>query len=315
MAATSPTGSGAAASPASSAAAAAPSPAAMGMASGGNGSGAVSRRFAPLDPAKARRLVGQENVRWVRGVVFDVDGTLCEPQNYMFTEMRAALAIPPQVDILDHIYALPPAQQPAAFSLIQAIERRAMAVQTPQPGLVPLMDYLESRMLHKAICTRNFDAPVLHLLEKFLPGHSFDPIITRDFRPPKPSPAGVLHIAKKWGCLEPPVAAAGMPPLPPLDSQAVVPPSPLTPPEPGADFESMTTEAGAGIVGSAPSLIMVGDSLDDMVAGRRAGAATVLLLNESNMHLARREETDLLIRRLDDLIVVLENGFVGQHGT
>ncbi|KAK8185779.1 HAD-like domain-containing protein [Phyllosticta citribraziliensis] len=315
MAAPSPSGSGAAASPASSAAAAAPSPAAMGIASGGNGIGAVSRRFAPLDPAKARRLVGQENVRWVRGVVFDVDGTLCEPQNYMFTEMRAALAIPPQVDILDHIYALPPAQQPAAFSLIQAIERRAMAVQTPQPGLVPLMDYLESRMLRKAICTRNFDAPVLHLLEKFLPGHSFDPIVTRDFRPPKPSPAGILQIAKKWGCLEPSVApAAGMPP--PLDAQAVVPPSPLTPPEAGTDFESAAAAAaGAGIVGSAPSLIMVGDSLDDMMAGRRAGAATVLLLNESNMHLARREETDLVIRRLDDLIVVLENGFVGQHGT
>ncbi|KAK7550897.1 haloacid dehalogenase-like hydrolase [Phyllosticta paracitricarpa] len=254
------------------------------MASGGGsgngkGRGALSRRFAPLDPAKARRLVGQENVRWVRGVVFDVDGTLCEPQNYMFAEMRAALSIPPQIDILDHIYALPPSQQPTAFSLIQAIERRAMAVQTPQPGLVPLMDYLESRMLHKGICTRNFDAPVLHLLEKFLPGHSFDPIVTRDFRPPKPSPAGILQIAKKWGCLEAPVAGV------------------------------------ADIVGSAPSLVMVGDSLDDMVAGRRAGAATVLLLNESNVHLARREETDLVIRRLDDLIVVLENGFVGQHGT
>ncbi|KAK7625978.1 HAD-like domain-containing protein [Phyllosticta citricarpa] len=220
----------------------------------------------------------------------------------MFAEMRAALSIPPQIDILDHIYALPPSQQPTAFSLIQAIERRAMAVQTPQPGLVPLMDYLESRMLHKGICTRNFDAPVLHLLEKFLPGHSFDPIVTRDFRPPKPSPAGILQIAKKWGCLEAPVAGVGVSP-PPLEAQAVVPPSPspLTPPDAvgdvGAAAAAAATTAGADIVGSAPSLVMVGDSLDDMVAGRRAGAATVLLLNESNVHLARREETDLVIRR------------------
>ncbi|KAL1393093.1 hypothetical protein HDK64DRAFT_259347, partial [Phyllosticta capitalensis] len=48
-----------------------------GMSVAGSSSGPVSRRFAPLDPAKARLLVGQENVRWVRGVVFDVDGTLC----------------------------------------------------------------------------------------------------------------------------------------------------------------------------------------------------------------------------------------------
>ncbi|KAK8198110.1 uncharacterized protein BKA78DRAFT_350455 [Phyllosticta capitalensis] len=274
-----------------------------GMSVAGSSSGPVSRRFAPLDPAKARLLVGQENV-------------------------SAALSIPPQIDILEHIYSLPPPQQPHAMAAIRSIERRAMAVQQPQPGLVPLMDYLESRMLRKAICTRNFDAPVLHLLESFLPGHSFDPIVTRDFRPPKPHPAGILSIAKAWGCLEGPVAGAVPTPHmpPPLgEGQAVVPPpplAPLTPPDlasaagsPGGSSVAGIEGEAAVIAGSAPSLIMVGDSLDDMVAGRRAGAATVLLLNESNMHLARREETDLVIRRLDDLIVVLENGFVGQHGT
>lgn len=196
------------------------------------------------------------------------------------------------------------------MAAIRSIERRAMAVQQPQPGLVPLMDYLESRMLRKAICTRNFDAPVLHLLESFLPGHSFDPIVTRDFRPPKPHPAGILSIAKAWGCLEGPVAGAVPTPHmpPPLgEGQAVVPPpplAPLTPPDlasaagsPGGSSVAGIEGEAAVIAGSAPSLIMVGDSLDDMVAGRRAGAATVLLLNESNMHLARREETDLVIRR------------------
>lgn len=44
-----------------------------------------------------------------------------------------------------------------------------------------------------------YSLPVSHLLSKFLPGHEFAPIITRDFRPPKPNPAGILHIAKEWG--------------------------------------------------------------------------------------------------------------------
>lgn len=205
----------------------------------------------------------------MRGVVFDVDGTLCEPQNYMFGEMRAALGIDKETDILDHIYELPtPDEQDAAFDKIRAIERRAMASQKPQPGLVQLMDYLDDRGVPKGICTRNFDTPVNHLLTRFLAGHRFHPIVTRDFRPPKPDPAGILHIAGEWG---------------------------------------LGDDGGKG-------LIMVGDSLDDMTAGYRAGAATVLLVNEANAHLAGHEHTDLCVKRLDELIAILENGFVGQIG-
>jgi hypothetical protein len=51
-----------------------------------------------------------------------------------------------------------------------------------------------------------------------------------------------------------------------------------------------------------------------MTAGYLAGAATVLLVNEVNAHLATHEHTDLVISRLDDLIGILENGFVGRIG-
>lgn len=56
-----------------------------------------------------------------------------------------------------------------------------MITQVAQPGLVPLMEYLESRNIQKGICTRNFDTPVNHLLEKFLPGDGrFGVIVTRE---------------------------------------------------------------------------------------------------------------------------------------
>jgi phosphoglycolate phosphatase-like HAD superfamily hydrolase len=122
-----------------------------------------------------------------------------EPQNYMFAEMRAAVSIPKGSDILDHIYALPESEQEGAMEKIREVERKAMASQRPQPGLVALMAYLESKHMPKGICTRNFDTPVAHLLEKFLDGKKFGPIVTRDFRPPKPHPAGILHIANSWG--------------------------------------------------------------------------------------------------------------------
>lgn len=109
------------------------------------------------------------------------------------------LGITKSEDILDYIYSLPESEQEAANEKIRNIERKAMALQAPQPGLLTLMSYLESKGIKKGICTRNFDTPVAHLLEKFLSGKEFAPIVTREFRPPKPHPAGILHITKSWG--------------------------------------------------------------------------------------------------------------------
>ncbi|KAE8445332.1 hypothetical protein EG329_013570 [Mollisiaceae sp. DMI_Dod_QoI] len=193
----------------------------------------------------------------------------------MFGEMRRALGIDKSTDILDHCHSLPPAEEEEALEKIRNIERSAMKKQEPQPGLVSLMEYLESRNIPKGICTRNFETPVAHLLTKFLPGKHFDPIVTRDFRPPKPDPAGILHIAKSWGFIK---------------------------------------EGNGENVGDASNMIMVGDSIDDLTAGFRAKAATVLLVNEANAHLAGHEHTDLIVSRLDELIEILENGFVGRIG-
>lgn len=75
----------------------------------------------------------------------------------MFAEMRKAVGIPKEIDILDHIHSLPSPEQDEAFGHIQAIERKAMAAQVPQPGLVTLMEYLDRSGIKKGICTRNFE--------------------------------------------------------------------------------------------------------------------------------------------------------------
>ncbi|KAK1249945.1 hypothetical protein MKX08_009948 [Trichoderma sp. CBMAI-0020] len=226
------------------------------------------RRFAPL--RATADLSPFNTAPPLRGIVFDMDGTLSVPQTYMFREMRSILGIPQSVDILEHIDKLPPHQQPPAHEAIRAIERKAMASQAPQPGLQTLMSYLEAYQVPKAICTRNFDLPVQHLITTFIPTTQFYPVITRDFRPPKPHPAGIIHIAQSWGLVD-----------------------------------------GSGAV-DASGLIMVGDSLDDLTAGRLAGAATVLLLNDVNRDLANHDNTDLVIHQLDELIQILENGFQGR---
>ncbi|KAL3424594.1 had superfamily [Phlyctema vagabunda] len=227
-----------------------------------------ARRFAPLKQGSTKNEAPE-----LKGIVFDVDGTLCEPQTYMFAEMRSAVGIPGKEDILEYIYTLSAKEQEEAMCKIREIERTAMSSQVAQPGLAELMNYLDARSIPKGICTRNFETPVNHLLTKFLPASTFHPIVTRDFRPPKPDPAGILHIARSWGFVK---------------------------------------RNGQEEVADASQCIMVGDSIDDMTAGYRAGAATVLLVNSVNAHLAKHEHTDLCISSLDELIGILEDGFAGR---
>lgn len=272
------------------------------------------RRFAPLKEVVA----GQHHeLPKLQGVIFDVDGTLCQPQNHMFGQMRDVLGIPKSVDILEHIYSLPtPTQQEEAMESIRAIERVSMAQQVAQPGLTDLMAYLDSRGLRKGICTRNFEQPVAHLLTKFLSGSVFHPVVTRDFRPPKPDPAGLLFIARSWGLTRRVRDER--------DEQAVRDVigvgqggnSAAAPREKKQQQEGAVGPDAHGHheeVGDASGLIMVGDSIDDMTAGRRAGAATVLLVNDVNRHLSDHEHTDLVIERLDELVDVLDRGFVGRE--
>lgn len=124
--------------------------------------------------------------------------------------------------------------------------------------------------------------PVTHLLSTHLPSHinAFAPIVTRDFRPPKPSPAGILHIAKAWGVEV---------------SEA-------------SKVNAANTASEASDSTSPLPLIMVGDSIDDIIAGYDAGALTVLVKSPGKEDLESDERTHVVIERLDELVGLLEKG-------
>lgn len=262
------------------------------------------RRFAPLNASKAN----SHNAVRLKGIVFDMDGTLCLPQNYMFKEMRAALEIPKPVDILDHILTLsdtPDSEGDSTSSprsraqdAIKAIESEAMKNQKPQPGLNELITYLAKNDLHISLCTRNFELPVNHLLENFVSEEGrahFYPLITREAEgiKPKPSPEGI------WACVQAWSQSSSS------DGEAK-----------SALSEFMERTKDADRTSMCEGVIMVGDSVDDIEAGARAGAATVLLVNDENKHLLDETEwpkrVDVSISKLDELIHVLENGFCGR---
>jgi phosphoglycolate phosphatase-like HAD superfamily hydrolase len=53
---------------------------------------------------------------------------------------------------------------------------------------------------------------------------------------------------------------------------------------------------------------MVGDSIDDIIAGYDAGALTVLVKSPGKEDLERDERTHVIVERLDELIGLLEGG-------
>lgn len=136
----------------------------------------------------------------IKAIVFDMDGTLCLPQPWMFPAMRQAIGLTDKnTDILQFIDNLPTTEDKLlAEKRIHEVEMQAMEEMEPQPGLVEIMKYLTLNNYSKNICTRNKPSPVNYLINKFIPREwsSFDHVLTRDFRPTKPNPDPLLHIAK-----------------------------------------------------------------------------------------------------------------------
>lgn len=133
-------------------------------------------------------------LRDIRGVIFDMDGTLTMPA-IDFALMRARLGIP-EGDMLAAIRAWPPDRQEWAFAIIDGFEETARLRLQLQPGAKELMQALDARGIPKAILTRNTAKSVRHLQTHL--HTTFSEVVTRDFPTFKPDPAPALHICRQW---------------------------------------------------------------------------------------------------------------------
>jgi beta-phosphoglucomutase-like phosphatase (HAD superfamily) len=139
----------------------------------------------------------------LRGVIFDMDGTLTKP-NLDFTEMYRRCGVDPKEDILAAIAAMPPAERAAAHAVVEEMEAEGRRTLELMPGAVQLARWLEAHGVPTAMVTRNTAATVAHLHTAFwepagLP--AFSPAVSRDDAslPPKPDPAALASIAAAWG--------------------------------------------------------------------------------------------------------------------
>jgi phosphoglycolate phosphatase-like HAD superfamily hydrolase len=133
----------------------------------------------------------------LRGVVFDMDGTLTVP-NLDFPEMYRRAGVPMGADILSSQWRSD-ANVNAVIEEMEAAGRRTLQL---MPGAAELGTWLHSHGIPMALVTRNSAATVSHFMENVWPSH-LPPLslaISRDDGfPPKPDPSALLAISKSWG--------------------------------------------------------------------------------------------------------------------
>jgi HAD superfamily hydrolase (TIGR01549 family) len=121
----------------------------------------------------------------VRGVIFDMDGTLTVPV-IDFKKMRADIGIPDsEPDILKALMKMDEERRARAFRVIVEHEQDAAARSELSPGTRDLLDFLAHQQIKTGVATRNSRVSVDAFSGKH--GISFDAIVSRDDAAPKPS--------------------------------------------------------------------------------------------------------------------------------
>lgn len=137
--------------------------------------------------------------RIVRGVVFDMDGTLCASAALDFAEMRRRTGCVTS-DILGEVDSWEDARRRRAYDVIEEMEREALATTTALPGAADAARALDEMGVPRALVTRNAATSVDYFHERVWTRAPFSPRLSREFTPYKPAPDAILHICETWGC-------------------------------------------------------------------------------------------------------------------
>lgn len=132
--------------------------------------------------------------------IFDMDGTLTVAI-HDFDAIRSELGLPAGRLILEELAARPDRERARLLDQLDSIELRLAHASEPQPGAQALLEELSARGTRLGILTRNSRENALETLRAAGLARFFESecVIGRDEAPPKPSPAGLLHLLARWG--------------------------------------------------------------------------------------------------------------------
>ena len=161
----------------------------------------------------------------IRGVVFDLDGTLVS-QELNFDAIRAQIGLPSGTPLLEALERMTDDDRQRAGAILDEHEGQGVLRAALVPGVVDVLDWLDGRKLKRGLLSRNSRRSVTAVLSRY--SLQFSPALAREDAPFKPNPHGLQQICAAW------------------------------------QFEP-------------DEVLMVGDYLYDLQAGRSAGTRTALL--------------------------------------
>jgi HAD superfamily hydrolase (TIGR01549 family) len=143
--------------------------------------------------------------RPLKGVVFDMDGTLTVPcidfrlmYRKVLGDNHPGVVSNSPIDILHEISGWSAEEQVQAYGIITEIEKGAHEKLQVMPGAREVCSFLDAHRIPRGLITRNVKDSVDFFHSRFgLP--PFRPALSREFTPYKPSPAPLLHICHVWG--------------------------------------------------------------------------------------------------------------------
>jgi HAD superfamily hydrolase (TIGR01549 family) len=155
--------------------------------------------------------MGGQGVTWgekaIRGVIFDLDGTLFDA-DYEWPAIRRELGVSDaDGTILDFLQSLPAEQAREKKALLESIEDRATRTGRLKPAALELLADLRGMEMKLALVTNNRETNARQVLDRFK--LAFDAVLTRDDGWYKPSGEPLLQAARRMGLPPDQLAAVG----------------------------------------------------------------------------------------------------------
>lgn len=131
----------------------------------------------------------------IRGLVFDLDGTLVD-SGLDFPAIRREMQLPDEMTILEALERLPEPRASRCRQILAEHEWAGARRARIMPGVEALLEVLAARGIHRAILTRNARDVALATIERL--GLDFELLIAREDAPAKPDPAALIGLASRW---------------------------------------------------------------------------------------------------------------------